>query len=115
MILNIPGVADALRHTPAPVVGISPIVSNAPVRGMADACLKAIGVETSAAAVAKHYGARINGGLIDYWLIDESDSAAIPEIEAAGIQCIAVPLMMTDIDATGDMARAAIDFALSGN
>lgn len=114
MILNIPGVAEALRNTPAPVVGISPIVSNAPVRGMADACLKAIGVETSAAAVAHHYGARINGGLIDYWLIDNSDSAAIPEIETSGIRCIAVPLLMTDIDATGAMARAAIDFALSG-
>ena len=39
------------------VVGVSGIIGGAPVRGMADACLAAIGVETSAAAVAAHYGA----------------------------------------------------------
>ena len=42
----------------ASVVGLSPIVGDAPVRGMADACLTAIGVETTAAAVARHYGVR---------------------------------------------------------
>ena len=55
---RIPGVADAVRTAPAPVVGVSPIIGGAVVRGMADACLTAIGVETSAAAVARHYGAR---------------------------------------------------------
>ena len=39
------------------MVGVSGIIGGAPVRGMADACLAAIGVETSAAAVAAHYGA----------------------------------------------------------
>ena len=47
---------DALETTDAPVVGLSPIVGGAPVRGMADKVLAAIGVETSAAAVALHYG-----------------------------------------------------------
>src|SRR3954451_11300985 len=43
-ILAVPGIADALRATAAPVVGTSPIIGGAPVRGMADACLKAIDV-----------------------------------------------------------------------
>ena len=47
-ILAVPGVRDAVRGTAAPVVGVSPIVGGAPVRGMADACLPAIGVETRA-------------------------------------------------------------------
>ena len=72
-VLAVPGVRDALRGTRAPVVGLSPIVGGAPVRGMADACLAAIGVETSAEAVARHYGARADGGLIDAWLVDESE------------------------------------------
>ena len=46
-ILAIPGVRDALTTTSAPVVGVSPVVGGAPVRGMADACLTAIGVETT--------------------------------------------------------------------
>ena len=57
-ILQVAGVRDAVRATSAPVVGVSPIVGGAPVRGMADACLAALGIETSAAAVARHYGAR---------------------------------------------------------
>ena len=43
-----PASRDALRAAPAKVVGLSPIVGGAPLRGMADACLAAIGVETSA-------------------------------------------------------------------
>ena len=56
-VLSVPGLRDALVASPAPVVGLSPIVGGAPVRGMADRVLAAIGVETSAAAVALHYGA----------------------------------------------------------
>ena len=110
-ILAVPGIADALRSTHAPVVGLSPIVGGAPVRGMADACLSAIGVETTAAAVARHYGARRNGGLIDGWLVDDADAGSVEEIAAAGVACRAVPLMMTDTAATAAMAQAAIDLA----
>ena len=59
VILAVPGIADALHETAAPRSSAClPIVGGAPVRGMADACLSAIGVETTAAAVARHYGAR---------------------------------------------------------
>ena len=110
-ILQVPGIADAVRATRAPVVGISPIVGGAPVRGMADACLSAIGVETSAAAVALHYGARSAGGLIDAWLVDTADAACVPEVEAAGIRCHAVPTMMTDVEATARIAEASLEIA----
>ena len=80
-ILAIPGIRDALRATAAPVVGVSPIVGGAPVRGMADACLTAIGVETSAVAVAgTTAGART--AILDAWLVDERDADARPR--AAG-------------------------------
>ncbi len=110
-ILQVPGIADAVRATRAPVVGVSPIVGGAPVRGMADACLTAIGLETSAAAVATHYGARTGGGLIDAWLVDSADATCVPEVEAAGIRCLAVPTMMTDVDATARIAEASLEVA----
>ncbi|AZM89430.1 2-phospho-L-lactate transferase [Streptomyces sp. W1SF4] len=106
-ILAVPGIREALAAAPAPVVGLSPIVGGAPVRGMADKVLAAVGVETTAAAVARHYGS----GLLDGWLVDTSDADAVTEVEAAGIPCRAVPLMMTDTDATAAMARAALDLA----
>jgi 2-phospho-L-lactate transferase len=99
-ILAIPGVREALRSTAARVIGISPIIAGAAVRGMADACLTTVGVDTTALAVGLHYGARSEGGLLDGWLVDETDAQAVPALEAAGIRARAVPLWMSDVPAT---------------
>jgi LPPG:FO 2-phospho-L-lactate transferase len=109
-VLAVPGILTALADTAAPVVGLSPIVDGAPVRGMADRLLAAIGVETTASAVARHYGPE----LLDGWLVDETDSGLVAEVTALGIACRAVPLMMTDQQAAADMARAALDLADAG-
>ena len=71
---------------------------------MADACLTAIGVETTAEAVGRHYGARAEGGLLDGWLVHTADTADVP-----GAEVRSVPLLMSDVDATAAMARAALD------
>jgi LPPG:FO 2-phospho-L-lactate transferase len=110
-ILQVHGVADAVRASAAPVVAVSPIVAGSPVRGMADACLTAIGVETSAQAVAAHYGARTSGGLIDAWLVDTSDGDCVEQVRALGIDCASVPTMMTDVAATTRIAAAALEAA----
>ncbi len=107
-ILGVPGVRDALGETAAPVVGLSPIVAGRHVRGMAEQLLTTIGVEVSAAAVAEHYGARRDGGILDGWLVDSADEGDAARVQAAGIACGAVPLMMTDVAATSAMAEAAL-------
>ncbi|KAB7835206.1 2-phospho-L-lactate transferase [Streptomyces mobaraensis NBRC 13819 = DSM 40847] len=106
-ILAVPGVREAVAAAGAPVVGLSPIVGDAPVRGMADKVLAAVGVESTASAVARHYGP----DLIDGWLVDTVDAARTAEVEAAGIRCRAVPLMMTDVPATARMAAEALALA----
>jgi LPPG:FO 2-phospho-L-lactate transferase len=113
-ILGVPGMRAALREAKAPIVGVSPIISGAAVRGMADACLTAIGVETTAAAVAKHYGSRRRSttGLLDAWLVDETDAASVPVLEAAGIRTRAVPLWMRDPDTSAQLAADALAAAL---
>jgi LPPG:FO 2-phospho-L-lactate transferase len=105
-ILSVPGIAEAVRART--VVGVSPIIGGAPVRGMADACLTAIGVETTAAAVAAHYGA----GLLDGWLVDDRDKAAADDPGLAGIAVRALPLLMTDLTASAEIARAALVLAM---
>ncbi len=110
-ILAIPGILAAVQRTAAPVVGLSPIVGGAPVRGYADACLAAVGIETSAEAVARGYGARTAGGVLDGWLVDTSDAAAVEPLTADGLPTRAVPLLMTDVAATTGMAAAALDLA----
>ncbi len=120
-ILGVPGIREAVQRTAAPVVGVSPIIGGRPVRGMADACLAAIGVATDAAAVARHYGPRRAliplgapaDGVLDGWLMDDSDAASVPAVQALGIACEARPLLMADIDATAAIAQAALALASS--
>ena len=103
-LLDVPGAREALRAASARVVGLSPIVGGRPLRGMADACLAAIGVQTSADAVGRHYGARATGGLLDGWLVHTGDPGDVP-----GVEVREVPLLMTDVDATAEMARRALE------
>ncbi len=104
-ILAVPGIRAAVAAKT--VVGVSPIIAGSPVRGMADACLAAIGVATSAVAVGAHYGS----GLIDGWLVDDQDKAAADDPALAGLEVRALPLYMRDLPATTAIARAALDLA----
>ncbi|WP_290803512.1 2-phospho-L-lactate transferase [Herbiconiux sp.] len=113
-ILGVPGLRAAVLAARAPIVGVSPIIAGAAVRGMADACLTAIGVETTTTAVAKHYGARSRGGLLDAWLVDEADAASTPVLAAAGIRTTAVPLWMSDVAKSSRLAADALAAARRG-
>lgn len=104
-ILSVPQIADAVRTTNAPVVGVSPIIRGAAVRGMADQLLTGLRIEISAGGVARHHGARSSGGVLDGWLVDSADAAELGSIEGAGIAARAVPLYMTDAEATAQLAR----------
>jgi LPPG:FO 2-phospho-L-lactate transferase len=107
-ILGVPRVREALVATAAPVVGISPIIGGTHVRGMAEQLLTSIGVEVSAGGVGLHYGTRADGGVLDGWLVDAADADQLEGLHAAGLAAAAVPLFMTDLDATAAMAAAAI-------
>ncbi|WP_169986269.1 MULTISPECIES: 2-phospho-L-lactate transferase [unclassified Microbispora] len=102
-ILQIPGIRAALETKT--VVGVSPIIGGAPVRGMADACLTAIGVETSAQAVLELYGS----ALLDGWLVAEEDKG----VALDGVAVEARPLLMSGPEATRDIAAAALALAQS--
>lgn len=107
-ILAVPGIVEALRATSAAVVGVSPIIGGRVVRGMADVCLAAIGVETSAAAVAALYGPRDAGGILDAWLLAEEDADLAAEVEACGVRAVVTPLWMTDAGAAASLAESAL-------
>ncbi len=110
VILAVPGIREALRAAAAPLVGVSPIVGGAPVRGMADACLRAAGIEVSAQAVGRQYGARRGEGacgLLDAWLVDTADAhATVP-----GVEVISLPLMMPNPAEAARLATAALEAA----
>ncbi len=110
-ILAVPGVADAVRTTPAVVVGVSPIISGSPVRGMADRLLPVIGVDVTAQAVGEHYDARSRGGLLDGWLVDDSDARAVAPLVESGLATRAVPLYLSNPATSRALAHAVLDLA----
>ncbi len=100
-ILAIPGIRTALRAAPAPVIAVAPLIDGAPIRGHADVCLTAIGVDSTAEAVGRHYAARSADGIIDGYLVATGETADIP-----GVAVAAVPLLMTDPATTAAMVDA---------
>lgn len=107
-ILAVPGVRQALAAATAPTVGVSPIIGGQVVRGMADICLSAIGVETNAAAVAEHYGARRRGGLLDTWLLADEDAALAARVHEASVTPVVAPLWMRDEPTAAELAERTL-------
>lgn len=123
-ILAVPGLRRLLVEAKAPVVGFAGILGGAPVLGMADKLLPAIGVAVDAAAVGLHYGARpggstgSRGGLLDAWVMHTSDADSVPLVREAGMLCAATELLMTDPQASARfILRGAelVGFAGAGN
>jgi len=104
IILGVPGVRDALRGSRAPVVGVSPLIKGRPVRGHADACLEAIGVASTAGAVAGLYE-----DFLDGWLVSEEDGDVV---SSGRLAVEARPLLMSSVEAAADIAGAAVDLGM---
>ncbi|MFL5766814.1 MAG: 2-phospho-L-lactate transferase [Actinomycetota bacterium] len=103
-ILAVPGIADAVRSRRDRVVGVSPIVAGAPLRGMADRLMPVAGLEVSATGAAEAYR-----GLLSGWVIDERDRELAPRIEALGMRCVATDTVMESDAVAESVARAALE------
>ena len=88
-ILAVPGIADALRETTAPVVGVSPIVGGAAVSGPAAALMRARGLPISPLGVAAAYAPWLRR-----LLIDPSDRACAPDLERLGVAADVADIVM---------------------
>jgi LPPG:FO 2-phospho-L-lactate transferase len=102
-ILAVPGIRAALRLTPAPVGAVSPIVGGAAVSGPAAELMRTRGLPASIAGVAKAYA-----DFLDVLIVDESDSAAAPEVEAMGIRVQRAATIMKSEPEKVALAEAAL-------
>ncbi len=107
-ILAVPGIREAIADAGVPVVGLSPIVGDAPVRGMADKVLAAVGVESHGHGGRQALPARgsSTAGSSTRWTRPPWSRSRRP-----GSRCRAVPLMMSDLDTAAQMAREALTLA----
>jgi LPPG:FO 2-phospho-L-lactate transferase len=104
-ILSIRGIADELRNRRDRAVGVSPIVGGAPLRGMADRLMPAVGMELSAFGAAAAYQ-----GLLGAFVIDEIDRALADRIRSAlGMRVAIVDTVMVNDSVAEAVARAALD------
>jgi len=110
-ITAVPAVASALAATPAPVVGISPIIDGRVVRGMAHRLLPAVGASVDAAGVARLYGARGDGGLLDAWIVDTADESTLAAVRDLGLTALATDTLLDDPDVAARLATTVLDLA----
>jgi len=107
-ILQIPGFWQVLRDHRAPVVLISPIVAGAAIKGPAAKMMAELGMPVTAFGVAQHYCERYPG-LLDYFVIDESDATLAREIAELGLQVRVVSTVMKSREDKRRLARFTLD------
>jgi LPPG:FO 2-phospho-L-lactate transferase len=99
-ILALPGMRDALRAAPAPVVAVSPFVDGRAVKGPTEPFCEHAGIELSAAGLARAYE-----DVIDGLVADEPAEARIPQLET--------DTLMAGQDARLRLADEVLGFAAS--
>ena len=105
-IVGLPAVAAFLARRTAPAVAVSPIVGGAAVKGPLAKMMGELGAEVSAAGVAAHYGA-----LIDGFVIDRADAALAGRLRACGLEVAVADTVMKDRGGRRALARTVLDFA----
>ena len=103
-ILAVPGIRDALVARRDRVVGISPIVGGAPVRGPADRLMGPLGIDVSCVGVARAYAP-----FCSTLVIDTIDEARAAEVEAEGVRAVVADTMMHTPEIAAALARRALD------
>lgn len=100
-IFSVPGISDAIKRTPAPVIAVSPLVSGKAVKGPTDKLMSELGFEVSNETVARHYQ-----GMIDGLVIHEGDPVpnSAPAVQSANT------LMLADADRM-QVARDVLRFS----
>jgi LPPG:FO 2-phospho-L-lactate transferase len=96
-ILAVPGMREALRSAPAPVVAVSPIVGGAVLKGPTVACLAWASRPASAAGVAALYGDVLDG------IVADEECGSLPTLRT--------DVLMADAAGRARLAGEALRFA----
>jgi len=103
-ILAVDGIRDALKRTKARVVGVSPIVAGAPIKGPADKLLRGLGLDVSAYSVAKLYA-----DFLDVFVIDAKDEGEKNKIELLGLDVKVTNTIMKSLSDKVSLAKTVLE------
>jgi LPPG:FO 2-phospho-L-lactate transferase len=99
-ILAVAGLREAIARAAAPVVAVSPIIGGRAVKGPTAKMMTELGLEVSAAAVARRYQDLLRG-----YVLDHADAA---EAEKLGIPVTLAHTLMTTIADREELARRVL-------
>jgi LPPG:FO 2-phospho-L-lactate transferase len=105
-ILAIPSIRAAVRSAVAPVIAISPIVGGRALKGPTAKIMMELGLTPGAGTVAAHYGAMLDG-----YIIDDEDQDQLATLRDQGLAVRSAATVMTSLDDRLQLARVALDFA----
>lgn len=105
-ILSLPGVREALCETDATIVGVSPIVGGATIKGPADRMMRGLGMEVSAVGVARAYA-----DFLDVLVIDQQDADLAAGVEAEGVRAVVTDTIMRTLDVKRALAQVTLEQA----
>ena len=103
-ILAVPGMRDLLKQTEATVAAISPVVGGASLKGPTDRMLADLGMEVSAAQVARLYS-----DIADVFILDLLDEAARSEIEEIGLEVHVTNTVMSGLEEKIGLAAVTLE------
>jgi LPPG:FO 2-phospho-L-lactate transferase len=106
-ILAVEGIREAVAARRPNAAGVSGILGGAPLAGMADRLMPAVGMEVSAAGVADAYRDVLRG-----WVIDARDADLAARIRAFDMTVQVMDTVMSDDEAAARIAAATVELAL---
>ena len=109
-ILAIPGIADALKQTQAPVAAVSPIIGASAVSGPAGILMTAQKLPVSITGVAQAYKE-----FLDILIVDHQDAKAAKDLQRVGVRVHSAHTIMRTMQDKTQLARTVLSLVASKN
>ena len=104
-MLSIDKLRSFLQSGRVPVIAVSPIVSGSALKGPTAKMMNELGLESTAANVARHYQ-----GLITGFVLDQQDNELATEIQRMGIQTKVLQTIMHTLEDRIQLAQGVLRF-----
>lgn len=105
-ILSLPGVREALRNCPAPVIAVSPIVGGKAVKGPTAKMMIELNMAPTSTEVLKYYR-----DIIDGFVLDQRDINSLAQLKAMIGHVDVTDTLMITLEHKIALARAVLEFS----